>query len=249
MKKIICLVLLIKLFPLTCLAGEGWYFKSGKPRPQILGGASWVEENPDILYMGKEGDKTLYLTFDAGYGNENLVSIANTLKETQTTAAIFVLPAVLNTHGDTVKELADIGCFICNHSYSHRDMSALTEKEVQAELEGLSACAREKGIEIKSYFRPPEGRFDKELISYAASAGYKTVFWSYAYADWDNANQPDKEKSLERLISNLHDGAVILLHPNSKTNAEILPLFIRQARSMGYRFGNLDELAESVCPA
>ena len=72
--------------------------------------------------------------------------------------------------------------------------------------------------------------------------GYKTVFWSLAYADWDNQKQMEPSKAMRCIMDNIHNGAVILLHPTSATNASILPQVITELKAMGYRFGTLDEL-------
>lgn len=98
------------------------------------------------------------------------------------------------------------------------------------------------GGEIARYYRPPEGKFNEQNLAWADELGYKTIFWSFAYADWDNANQMSREKAIEKIITNTHNGEVILLHPTSKTNAEILPELIAKWREMGFTFGTLDEL-------
>ncbi len=196
--------------------------------------------------MGAEGDKTVYLTFDAGYGNENVRSIAQTLMETNTTAAFFILPAFANTDGELIKTLDEKGYFICNHSYSHKDMSLLSVSELEKELTKAEEYVYEKtGVRMKKYFRPPEGTFSKEMLDNAGALGYKTVFWSFAYADWDNSKQKDEDWVYDKIMSSLHDGMVLLLHPNSATNASILQRLITDIRAQGYRFGNLDELCVS----
>ena len=95
---------------------------------------------------------------------------------------------------------------------------------------------------MEKYFRFPEGRFDERSMSAANSLGYKTIFWSFAYADWDNNAQMDREAAKAKIFDNLHNGAVILLHPTSATNAEILGEVIDTLKAQGYRFGTLDEL-------
>ena len=92
------------------------------------------------------------------------------------------------------------------------------------------------------YYRPPEGKFNEDNIKWANELGYKTIFWSFAYADWDNSKQPDPQKAIEKIISNTHNGEVILLHPTSSTNAAILSDLIKEWKNMGYSFGTLDEL-------
>ena len=98
------------------------------------------------------------------------------------------------------------------------------------------------GKELAKYYRPPEGRFTEENLDWAAQLGYKTVFWSFAYADWDNDRQMAPDAARNKVLSGTHNGEVILLHPTSATNAAILPALIRQWKEMGYRFGTLDEL-------
>ena len=95
---------------------------------------------------------------------------------------------------------------------------------------------------MQRFFRPPEGKFDQRTLAYLNELGYKTVFWSFAYADWDNNNQPSSNFAKEKIYSNLHNGEIMLLHPTSKTNADILKEVIVELKSRGYRFGTLDEL-------
>lgn len=246
-KKIIIFVLIICIFafPVSVSASGGWYFKRGEGQPICYGGEKWVTEK-GALFMGREGDKKVYLTFDAGYGNESVRAIAKTLMETNTTAAFFILPAFADTDGELIKTLDEKGYFICNHSYSHKDMSVLSVEELKNEIEKAEGFVFEKtGVTMKKYFRPPEGTFSPQLLDNCASLGYKTVFWSNAYADWDNKNQKDTEWAYQKIMSSLHDGMVLLLHPNSSTNAAILPRLIADIRAAGYEFGNLDELYAS----
>ena len=98
------------------------------------------------------------------------------------------------------------------------------------------------GKTMAKFYRPPEGRYDEKSLQFANELGYKTIFWSLAYADWDNNNQPSADKAMKILLDNIHNGAIILLHPTSTTNAEIMQEFISELKSQGYRFGTLDEL-------
>ena len=101
------------------------------------------------------------------------------------------------------------------------------------------------GHDLSPFYRPPEGRFNEENLRWASEIGYKTVFWSCAYDDWDNNRQMSCDKALSKLMSRLHNGEVLLLHPTSSTNAAILDEFLTKLESMGYRFGNLYELTGS----
>ena len=97
---------------------------------------------------------------------------------------------------------------------------------------------------MSKYFRFPEGKYNAETLDIVNKLGYTTVFWSFAYDDWDNERQPSHDKAMNKILSNTHDGAVILLHPTSATNAEILPELITEWRALGYSFGTLDELTK-----
>ena len=130
----------------------------------------------------------------------------------------------------------------------HRDMSKILDPEAfAAELRSLEKLYGEEiGGEMAKYYRPPEGRFCEENLRQAQALGYKTVFWSIAYADWDNNKQPSEEEAIKKLLDNTHNGAIVLLHPTSSTNAAILSRMIDSWRALGYRFGTLDELGTGV---
>ena len=189
----------------------------------------------------------VYLTFDAGYENGNIARILDTLAQKQVSGAFFILGNLIWKNPELVRRIADEGHLVCNHTLMHKDMSAISDfEQFRGELEALeteySNCT---GRELSRFFRPPEGRFCADTLRFAERLGYKTVFWSFAYEDWDNQNQPSEEYAINKILSNTHDGAVILLHPNSKTNADILPELIFKWKEMGYEFCTLDELTKN----
>ena len=81
-----------------------------------------------------------------------------------------------------------------------------------------------------------------ENLEFADKLGYTTVFWSLAYADWNNGSQPTREQALEKLVGRIHPGAIVLLHSTSATNAAVLDEVITRWKEMGYTFGSLSEL-------
>ena len=207
-------------------------------------------EKYDAYYVDKRhGDdcdeRVLYLTFDAGYENGNVEKILDVLKKEDVPAAFFGLENLIKRNTELVRRMADEGHLVCNHTMHHRDMSKITDQDDFAgELRALEELYREMiGGEMPKYYRPPEGRFSEANLAAAQALGYKTVFWSFAYADWDNAKQPGAEYAIKKILDNTHNGAIILLHPTSATNAAILSDLIKEWRAMGYRFGTLDELA------
>ena len=159
--------------------------------------------------------------------------------------AFFVLLNLVETNPDLVKRMNSEGHLVCNHTKNHRNLSYCSTEEINKNLTDLEKIYEERtGYTLDKYFRFPEGKFSENALKAISDVGYKTIFWSFAYDDWDNTRQPDEKSAIKKIISNTHDGAVILLHPTSKTNADILPELISTWRDMGYRFGTLHDLTE-----
>lgn len=188
-------------------------------------------------------DKVVYLTFDAGYENGNVAKILDALKQEGATGAFFILGNLVTSNPELVRRMAEEGHLVCNHSYTHKNMTGWGKEAVEKELKHLEdTCQTVAGVRMSPYFRPPEGTFDAGMLEKVQSLGYKTIFWSFAYADWDNARQPDPTAAKKKILDHVHNGAVILLHPTSATNAAVLGDVLRELKTQGYRFGTLDEL-------
>ncbi len=194
------------------------------------------------IYIGNADEKTVYLTFDAGYENGNVAKTLDILKKHDVKAAFFILPHLVSANTELVLRMTNEGHLVCNHTYSHRDMSKVTDKEsFSQELTKLEKVyADTTGLTMAKYFRPPEGSFSEENLKFADELGYRTVFWSLAYADWDNNKQMAPERAKELILSRMHNGCVVLLHPTSSTNAAILDELISELKAQGYKFETLD---------
>jgi len=146
-----------------------------------------------------------------------------------------------------VQRMVSEGHTVGNHTYHHYDMSRISDPaEFETELCSLEELYTQITSEtMKKYYRPPQGIYSEENLRQAKSLGYRTVFWSLAYVDWQNDAQPTAEEAFSKLIPRLHNGAVVLLHSTSKTNAEILDELLTRWEDMGYTFGTLDELYPS----
>ena len=197
----------------------------------------------DAAYLDPDGGKVLYLTFDAGYENGYTDAILDTLKKREVPAAFFLVGDYLEREPDLVRRMAAEGHIVGNHTRTHPDMTKLEGDAFAAELRGMEELYEDvTGQTLPKFYRPPQGLYSEENLKQAQALGYKTVFWSLAYADWDNEHQPDPDGAVEKLTGRLHDGAVVLLHATSKTNAEILDRLIGKWQDMGYRFTPLTEL-------
>lgn len=230
----------------SAAASYGWYCMRQKDhaRPVCEPNMAFIEEH-NGHYLGKDPDeKVLYLTFDAGYENGNVAKILDTLKKHDAPAAFFVLDHLIKNNTELVKRMVDEGHLVCNHTSRHKDMSNMSDADFEAELRSLENTAADYGIPIAKFYRPPEGRFSEENLACADRMGYATVFWSLAYADWDNSKQPSHDSAKKLLLDNTHNGAIILLHPTSATNAAILDELLTEWENEGYRFGELTELCK-----
>ena len=226
-------------------ASMRWYVKRNAKHetPELPPEFSRLSEF-DGFYVGQGCDgKVVYLTFDAGYENGNVAKILDTLKEKNVPGAFFILSHFLEANPPLVERMLNEGHLVCNHTARHHDMARASDAKMKRELTDLETLFQERtGRQIAKYYRPPEGSFRWDNLAVAKELGYATVFWSFAYADWDNRKQPSPEAALKKIEDNLHPGAVLLLHPTSETNAKILPKLIDNLKNEGYRFGTLEEL-------
>lgn len=198
----------------------------------------------DAAYLGDTTQKVLYLTFDAGYENGCTEQILDTLKAHRVSAAFFLVGNYIERNADLVRRMVEEGHLVGNHTLHHYDMSRIGNTEAfRKELQGLEDLFRETtGQELPKYYRPPQGIYSEENLTMAKELGYRTVFWSLAYVDWKNDDQPDPDASLSKLLRRTHNGAVVLLHSTSRTNAKILDALLTGWEKAGYRFGTLPEL-------
>ncbi len=199
-----------------------------------------LEENNGIC-LGNSETKTIYLTFDEGYEAGYTEEILKILKQNDVKATFFLTAHYVNTQENLVKQMIEEGHIIGNHTVNHKSMPSLTEEEIKKEVMDLHQSVYEKfGYEMK-YIRPPKGEFSEKTLQVTNTLGYENVMWSFAYEDWNEEKQPDEEKAKNKILNNLHNGEIMLLHGNSKTNMNILDGVIKEAKNMGYVFKSLDE--------
>ncbi len=202
------------------------------------GALEFNEENSryNAEAIREDSGKTINLTFDQGYENGFTGKILDTLKEKGVKATFFIVGDYAERQPELVQRMIDEGHRIGSHSVNHYSMPSLSYEECRDEIMGLHEYIRDNfGVEM-DIFRPPMGEYSERSLAVTGSLGYKTVLWSFAYADWDTKNQPDPASSLEKLKERAHDGAIYLLHSVSETNASILGDFIDEMQKEGYEF-------------
>ena len=242
---VIALAVSVSVFASSALSTGSWGLSFRQEGAPPIGNAGKDQlRQYQAAYIGNTNEKVLYLTFDAGYENGCTAKILDTLKEKQVPAAFFLVGNYIQRSPDLVRRMVAEGHTVGNHTMHHYDMSRLSDKAAfSRELTDLEALYKETvGQELPKYYRPPQGIYSEENLKMAQELGYQTVFWSLAYVDWNNDSQPTKETAFAKLLPRTHNGAVVLLHSTSKTNAEILGELIDKWKAMGYRFGTLEEL-------
>lgn len=191
--------------------------------------------------MGNKDKPYIYLTFDVGYEGGYTSHILDVLKENDVKAVFFITGQFVRTSEDLIKRMIDEGQIIGNHTSKHRVMPDSTEEQIKDDVMSQHQEIYEKfGYEMK-YIRPPKGEYSEKSIAYTNSLGYKTIMWSFAYDDWDVNKQGRQEYGKKKILDNLHNGEIMLLHATSKDNSEILDEIIKEAKRQGYEFKSIDE--------
>lgn len=222
-----------------------WGLGFGESGQKPTGNTS-VEElaEYDAYYVGAAQEKVIYLTFDAGFENGNTPAILDALKKHQISATFFVVGNYLETSPELVKRMAAEGHTVGNHSYHHPDMTAKSDAEFEEEIHLLEEKYKEiTGCELTKFYRPPQGKYSAATLKHAKAMGYRTFFWSLAYVDWLENDQPTKEEAFDKLLGRIHPGAIVLLHSTSATNGQILDELLTEWEKMGYRVRPLTEIS------
>lgn len=195
-------------------------------------------------YIGDTSKKVIYLTFDAGYENGYTEKILDVLKKHNVSATFFLVGNYIETSPDIVKRMVEEGHTVGNHTYTHPDMSSISdEQSFKEELTKLESLYKETiGQEMLKIYRPPQGKYSESNLKMAQSMGYTTIFWSLAYVDWYENDQPTSDEAFGKLIPRIHNGAIVLLHSTSKTNCDILDELLTRWEQMGYSFDSIRNL-------
>ena len=210
-------------------------------RPNVGGYKNIIESNGGV-YIGPD-TKEIYLTFDCGYENGYTLSMLDTLKENNVKALFFITGHYLNSSKDIVKRMIDDGHLVGNHTYTHKDFSKSSNEQI---LEDIRKLEKEyesiMGVSMSKYVRPPRGDFDERSLKLLKDNGYTSVFWSLAYVDWDKSKFNGNNYSYDRVMSRIHNGAIILMHTVSKDNESDLDKIIKSLKSDGYIFKSINNM-------
>ena len=182
----------------------------------------------------KKAERYIFVEYFIVEEGEMWNAILDILKEKNVKAVFFVTGHYCKTNPELVQRMIDEGHIVGNHSMNHPNFTTITPEEMYEEVKELHDYVQENFDYTMFLFRYPEGVFSEQSLAVLQDAGYQTSFWSYAYNDWDQNNQPDPDTAYQKVTGALHPGAIYLLHAVSETNSEILGDFIDEARSQGY---------------
>ena len=230
---------------ITCSSEGNWGLSFQTDGDPPIANASMEElARFDAYYAQNTTEKVLYLTFDAGFENGNTPIILDALKKHSAPATFFVVGTYIESNPDLIKRMEKEGHIVGNHTYHHPDMTKLSSLSAfEKELKDVeNAYNNVTGKEMTKYYRPPQGKYNENNLQMAKELGYHTFFWSLAYVDWQENNQPTKEEAFDKLLTRVHPGAIVLLHSTSKTNGELLDELLTKWEEMGYQFKSLDTI-------
>lgn len=186
-------------------------------------------------YATTPEENRIILTFDQGYENGYTAQILDTLREKNATAIFFLTGDYAVKETDLVQRMIDEGHMLGNHGMTHASLPKLTAQEAKAEIMELHDYVLTNYDYEMQYFRCPCGEYSEAALAEVQACGYRTVFWSDAYVDWNTDAQPDPAASLQRLTDHAHSGEILLLHSVSATNAQILGDVIDALREKGFK--------------
>lgn len=178
--------------------------------------------------------KNVYFTFDEGYENGYTAQILDILKEKKCPAVFFVTMPYVKENPDLIKRMIAEGHIVGNHTVNHPSMPTITSEKAAQEIMVLHQYMEENFNYTMSLFRPPMGEWSEKSLALTQALGYNSIFWSFAYKDWETDNQPESASALNKITSSTHNGEILLLHAVSSTNTGILGEVIDEIRNKGF---------------
>ncbi len=224
-----------------------WYIVRDKNHGMSGCDNSFPLEQYDAYYVDRicaeKGEKVMYLTFDCGYENGYTDQMLDVLKKHDAKGCFFVTMTYIRDNPDIVKRMKEEGHQVGNHTVHHPCMPEKSVEEQKSELKECSDFMRnETGYEMDMYFRPPSGEYSEQVLQLAKDMGYKTIFWSMAYLDYDVNNQPGTDYVIDHFAKYYHPGAIPLIHNVSSSNAQALDTVLTNLEKEGYEFRSLNEM-------
>lgn len=216
-----------------------WYLRPNLEHtiPEVPASALNLLNKYQGFYVIPDAGNKIYLTFDEGYELGYTPQILDILQANNVKAVFFITGHYLNSQPELVKRMVNEGHIVANHTWNHPNLAKVSPEKLREEILKLEDEFKAlTGTDMPRYIRPPEGAYSETSLKLTSELGYKTVFWSLAFRDWDPNNQPGREYSYQYVMDHIHPGAVILLHAVSQSNTEALNDIIVDLQKAGYEF-------------
>lgn len=225
---------------------ERWWLKRNEQHEQPEVSDKIDLSKYDAYYVDpKCKTKKIYLTFDCGYENGFTPKILDILKKQKVVAAFFVTKPFIREEAKLIKRMKKEGHIVGNHTVHHKSMPTLSDRDNKQEIiDCAQYCKEVTGYAMDRYIRPPMGEYNERTLKLTKSMGYRTIFWSMAYVDFNVEQQPGKEYVIDHFKKYVHNGAIPLMHNVSQSNAEALDHVIGNLKKDGYQFKSLKNLPD-----
>lgn len=191
------------------------------------------------VYSVETEEKVVALTFDAAWGADKTRGIIELLEKYDADGTFFLVGFWIDKYPEETKLIAEKGLEIGNHSNNHLHMSKLQNDEIKKEIESVNIRLQELTGKTPKYFRPPFGEYDNKLLENVAALDMVGVQWSVDSLDWKGLSG---EEIAKRVLSRVHNGAIILFHNNSDHVLDALPIILPKLKADGYKCVSIDEL-------
>ena len=230
--------LLILVAAAVCAVGFGYHWKQN---PALISVHSTVNGCELPIYNVQTDEPKISISFDAAWGNDDTSKILEVLKKHQVHATFFMTGGWVESYPDDVKAILADGHDLGNHSENHKNMSQLSEEEIQSELMTVHNKVKELTGYDMFLFRPPYGDYDNEVIQTVKGCNYYPIQWSIDSLDWKNYGVED---IINRVCNSdkLQGGAIILCHNGAKYTAEALDQLLTGLEEKGFQLVPISEL-------
>ncbi|WP_021168378.1 Peptidoglycan-N-acetylmuramic acid deacetylase PdaC [Sporomusa ovata DSM 2662] len=186
--------------------------------------------------------KVVALTIDDGPHYKTTPELLAVLREKQVKATFFLLGANVEAHPEIVMQTVADGHEIASHAYSHKRLNKLTKTEVIEEFERFETITQPLAPK-PSFFRPPDGAYNDDIVALARERGYTTVLWSIDAGDW---RRPPVQQVVQAVVDNVKPGGIILMHDGQYPlpTAQAAAIIIDKLQSQGYQLVTMSELMQ-----
>lgn len=197
--------------------------------PAVVGVSASERRLP--VYCVQREDKTVALSFDAAWGNEDTQAIIDTLAKYNINATFFVVGQWVDKYPESVKALHDAGNEVMSHSDDHAHFAQLSASQITSNI-NASNDKIEKVTGVRpTLFRCPYGEYNDTVISTVEGMGMTAVQWDVDSLDWKDLSA---EEISQRVLKNVKSGSIVLFHNAAKHTPEALPGIIEALISDGY---------------